>query len=186
MLSVPFPMGQFPGQLPVNAELTVKNVMFLVTATAKKVVKFDMALTTATSFDPYAGTSGAGTSAWAMVTNVTDDTATINSAACDVYCVADSAVGTANTRGDVTVMGAVAGMTMTGSTSAKGDHFTASMGTKGQLAPLANTPTTLVAGARNRKICAIGTAAGSANTVAVHFNGFGWGVTFKNVAVTAD
>ena len=186
MWSLPFSFSPFPGQLPVNTTLKVHNVLFSETATAKKVMTFDVNQVVATSYDAFAQSDGFGTSAWAYVRDYDVDTTTHHSSSTDVYCVADEAV-TAGNRGTVTVVGYVAGMTKVSATTAKGDQFTASMGSVGSLAALATTPTTLVAGARVRKVVALQVGAEVSSTVAnVHFNGFGWGWTFKNVAVSAD
>jgi hypothetical protein len=186
MWSLPFTFSPFPGQLPVNTTLKLHNVLFSEVATALKVMCFDMGQVVATSYDAFAQSGGFGTSAWAYVRDYDVDTTTHHNSATDVYCVADTAVA-AGSRGTVTVVGYVAGMTKVTSTSVKGDGFTPSMGTVGSLAATATTPTTLVAGARVRKIVALCVGDDTADTTAnVHFNGFGWGVTFKNVAVNAD
>lgn len=186
MLYLPLTFAAFPGQLPVNAELKISNILFSETATAKKVMCFDMALVVATSYDPFAASSGAGTSAWAYVRDYDVDTATLHNAATDVYCVADAAV-TAGSRGNVTVFGYITAMTKLSATGATSQGYMPSMATVGSLAHLANTPPTLVAGARNRKIVFKQVGADvSATSANGHFNGLGWGFVFANVAVGAD
>lgn len=187
MFSLPTSLVPFPGQLPVNATLKVNNVLFLTTATAKKIVKFDMALTTATSYDPFAGSSGAGTSAWSMVRDYVVDTATLPYSATDVYAVADAAVATANTRANVTVIGAVSALPKVGSAAhVKGQALLPSMATIGTAAPNAARSTTYAATASDRKAIALCTNAATAAVADVHFNGFGWGVVHTNVAYNAD
>lgn len=187
MLYLPLTFAAFPGQLPVNAELKIKNIMFRTTATAKKVVKFDMALASATSFDPMAGSAGAGTSAWSFVTDYVVDTATLPYSATDVYAVADAAVATASTRGDVTVFGAISALPKVGSAAhVKGQGLMPSMATIGTVAPNAARSATYAATASDRKAIALCTNAATAAVADVHFNGFGWGVVHTNVAYNAD
>ncbi len=180
------PFGVHNGQLPINTNLEIKNILFSETSTALKVMCFDMFLAVATSYDPNAGASGAGTSAWAFVRDYDVDTATLHNSATDIYVVAKTAV-TAASRGDVIVMGAVTALPKVGSAAhVKGQQLRPSMGTVGTVAPCATTPTTLVAGSRNRKIVALCTDAVTEDNANVHFNGFGWGWDYTNVAVNAD
>jgi hypothetical protein len=186
MWSLPFTFSPFPGQLPVNTTLKVHNVLFSEVATAKKIMAFDMALQTASSYDAFAQSGGFGTSAWAYVRDYDVDTTVLHHSATDVYCIADEAVA-AGSRGTVTVVGYVTSVAKVNGTNAKNQPYTASMAAVGTLAPTATTPTTLVAGARVRKVVAKQVGADVSAVLAnVHFNGFGWGVTFKNVAVDAD
>jgi hypothetical protein len=178
----------FPGQLPVMAELSVTDVFFSEAATAKKVMCFDMQLAVATSYNPLSApnAAGQGTSAWAYVRDYDVDTATLHHSEVDIYCVADAAVS-ANAKGSVTVCGYVTNMVKLSATGATGQGYTPSMGTVGSLAPQANTPTTLVAGARNRKVIFKQVGADvSATRANGQFNGLGWGWSFCNVAVNAD
>lgn len=181
------PFGVHSGQLPINTSIEIKNILFSeAAATALKLMRFDMVLAAATSFDPNAGASGAGTSAWAFVRNYVVDTVTLHNSCTDVYVIAKTAVS-AGARGDVIVMGAVAAAPKVGSAAhVKGQQLLPSMGTIGTLAPCATLPTTLVAGARNRKVVALCTNAATAAVADIHFNGFGWGWDLTNVAVGAD
>lgn len=187
MLLIPY-YTAFPGQLPVMTELTVYNVTFSEVATAKKVMCFDMAQVVATSYDPLSTPSaaGEGTSAWAYVRDYDVDTATLHNSATDIYCVAETAVA-AGSKGNAIVCGYVTGMTKLSATGAKSQGYMPSMGTIGSLAHQANTPTTLVAGARNRKVIFKQVGADvSATSVNGQFNGLGWGWSFTNLAVNAD
>lgn len=180
------PFGVHTGQLPINAHLEIRNILFSEESTALKVMCFDMFLAVATSYDPYAGASGAGTSAWAFVRDYDVDTATLHNSATDIYVVA-KAVVLAGARGDVIVMGAVSAAPKVGSAAhVKGQQLRPSMATVGTLAPCTTTPTTLVAGSRNRKLVALCTNAATAAVADIHFNGFGWGFDYTNVAVNAD
>lgn len=180
------PFGFFKGQLPINCSLEIQDILFSEASTALKVMRFDMVLAVATSFDPYAGASGRGTSAWAYVRDYVVDTATLHNSATDVYVIAKAAYS-AGVRGDCIVMGAVSDAPKVGSAAhVKGQQLRPSMATVGTLAPCTTTPTTLVAGSRNRKIVALCTTAETAATADIHFNGFGWGVDYTNVAVNAD
>lgn len=175
-----------PGVLPINTSLEVRDVLFSETSTLLKVMCFDMFLAVATSYDPLAASSGRGTSAFAYVRDYDVDTATLHNSATDIYCVA-KAVVTAGNRGDVIVMGAIPAANKVGSAAhVKGQQLRPSMATIGTLAPCTTQPTTLVATARNRKLIAMCTNAATAAVADVHFNGFGWGVDWTNVAVNAD
>lgn len=187
MWSLPFSFSPFPGQLPVNTTLKVHNVLFSETATALKVMTFDMQLSAgnATSYDAFAQSGGFGTSAWAFVRNYIVDTATLRYTATDVYCVADTAV-TAGDRGTVTVIGAITGIAKVGSAAhVLGQQLVPSMATIGTLAPCAAQDTTLATTAGTRKVVGLCTNAATAATANVHFNGFGWGVVFINFASNA-
>lgn len=180
------PVGFFQGQLSINTNLEVKNILFSEASTALKVMCFDMFLAVATSYEPTAASAGAGTSAWAFVRDYDIDTATLHNSATDIYVVAKTAVA-AGARGDVIVMGAVTAAPKVGSAAhVKGQQLLPSMGTVGTLAPCQSTPTTLVAGARNRKVIALCTNAATAAVANIHFNGLGWGWDLTNVAVGAD
>lgn len=187
MLLIPYFTG-FPGQLPTSVELSVANVLFSEVATAKKVMCFDMQLAVATSYDPLSPptAAGQGTSAWAYVRDYDVDTAALHHSEVDIYCVADTAVA-AGSRGSVTVMGYVTNMAKLSATGATGQGYMPSMSAIGSLAHQLAVPTTLVAGARNRKVIfkqvGVDVSATRANG---HFNGFGWGWSFANFAVGAD
>ena len=186
MLSLPFLFASFPGQLPVNTHLEVQSIVFSEASTLHKVMAFDMQLAVATSYNPHASSSGAGTSAWAFIRDYDVDTATLHYSATDIYVVA-KAVYAAGARGDAIVMGAVSGAPKVGSAAhVLGQQLRPSMGTIGTLAPCTTSPTTLVAGSRNRKIVALCTNAATAAVADIHFNGFGWGFDWTNVAVNAD
>lgn len=182
MWSLPFDYSAFPGQLPVNGTLKVRNVMFLTTATAKKVVKFDMGLTSSATatYSPFQQSGGNSDNAWGYVRDYIVDTATTKYACTDVYAVADAAVATANTRGDVTVIGQVTGIAKASAAVVKGQGLMPSMATIGNLAPTIATDATLRNGSGNRKIVLLSTVAETATTATGHFNGFGWGLTFFN------
>jgi hypothetical protein len=170
------------------AELSVTDVTFSEVATAKKVMCFDMALAVATSYNPLSPptASGQGTSAWAYVRDYDVDTVSLHHSEVDIYCVADAAVA-AGAKGSVTVCGYVTGMTKLSATGATGQGYTPSMSAVGSLAHQRTTPTTLVAGARNRKVIFKQVGADvSATRANGHFNGLGWGWSFCNYAVDAD
>ena len=174
---------------PALTELIVKGVYFDEVSTLLKVMCFDTALVAATEYDTInqtSMTSGLTTSAFGRVRDYDIDTATLHNSAVDIYCVANAVVAS-GARGDVTVLGKIVGITKVGSAAhVAGQGFLPSMGTIGTLAPHTTLPTTLVAGARTRKVIARALNAVTAATATVHFNGFGWGVDLTNVAVGAD
>lgn len=174
---------------PALTELIVKGVYFDEVSTLLKVMCFDTGLNAATEYDTLnqtSLTSGLTTSAWGRVRDYDIDTATLHNSCVDVYCVANSVVAAA-ARGDVTVIGKIVGITKVGSAAhVAGQGLVPSMGTIGTLAPHAAISATLVAGARNRKVVARCINAVTAATATVHFNGFGWGTVWTNVAVGAD
>jgi hypothetical protein len=177
MLSMPFLFASFPGQLPVNTHLEVQNILFSEASTALKVMRFDMKLAVATSYNPHESSSGLGTSAWAFIRDYEVDTATLHYSATDIYVIAKTAVS-AGARGDVIVMGAVTAAPKVGSAAhVLGQQLRPSMATIGTLAPCATQGTTLRAESRTRKIIALCTNAATAATANVHFNGFGWGTS---------
>lgn len=189
--SLPFLYAPQAKQLPIGVHLEARDVLFSEAAAAAdcpKVMTFDMILAVATSYNPHASDgAGQGTSAWAYVRDYDVDTATLTNAATDIYCVAKTAVAAA-ARGDVVIMGEITGMIKVGGSGAhvKGQGFLPAMADVGDVAPVANVATTLAATAHNRKVVLLATNAATATTVSGHFNGFGWGTVFTNVAFNAD
>lgn len=178
LLSFGMPFGAHIGQLAINTNVEISNILFSEAATAGKIMAFDMQLAVATSYDPMAGSSGAGTSAWAFIRNYIVDTAVLHYTATDVYVCAPAAVS-AGARGRAVVMGAVTNALVTGAPNvAKGQQLRPSMASIGSLSVCAAQGTTLRAESRTRKaILLVTTAASSVTTATGHFNGFGWGVT---------
>jgi hypothetical protein len=177
------------GQLPINANVVVEDILFLTTATAGKIVKFDMAFSSATSMDPMDGASGVGSSCWSKVTDYIVNTATKQFSASDVYAYVPTAVATANTRGDIIVIGKVSSVAKTGGAAhVLGQGHIPSMGTIGSVSPTAAHSSTLAITASTRKVVLIATSTDASSTTVVtgHFNGFGWGVVWTNLAYNAD